>query len=452
MTKVPVRPPIDDTQLGYRFPVMHHSTLDNGMALTCIQRRDIPKIYFRMGFKLGDRHIDPALSGLTDLLARVLKKGTLDRSREEIASAVDFRGGYIGALSGADALYVFGEFLTEFAEFGFELLSEIVRRPLFDESILAKEKERMIADLQNERSSPAYLGQMQIVRALYTPHPYSYQKNEETVAAVTRDHLIDLHQRRCRPADATLVIGGDIEPQEAERLSERYFGKWQGDPDTREAEPLPPNAPQRRIYLIHRPGAQQVNLMLGNPLFERTHADYEAMVLTNKILGGGGSGRLFLKLREEKGYTYGAYSSLDVHREYGAWYAQADTRPEVVSAALSLFFEEFEKMRSTPVAKDELDSARRYVVGVFPLRNEAPSSIANLALWQRLYGFPDSYWEEHLRRLEAISVADVQRASDTYIRPDNMSIVAVGDAGNLAAELGAFGEVEILNERLEAEK
>ena len=217
-----------------------------------------------MGLKIGDKHIERTQSGLVDLMARTLKKGTLKRGHEDISNAVDFRGGYIGALSGPDAFYVYGEFLIEFAEFGFELLSEIVQQPLFDEAILAKEKERMIGDLQNERSSPGYLGQMQIVRALYSPHPYSYQKDEETISGITADHLRELHQRKCHPGNAVLVIGGDITAAESRRLTERYFGKWRDSAAADEAEPPARQmAPQRKIYLIHRPGAQQVNLMLG---------------------------------------------------------------------------------------------------------------------------------------------------------------------------------------------
>lgn len=402
-----------------------------------------------MGFWLGSKHCDRSLAGLTDILGHVLKKGTRRRSHEEISDAVDFRGGFVGATSGPDYFYVFGEFLTEFATFGFELLSEIVRMPAFSEAILEKEKVRMIADLENERSSPGFLAEKQIVSSLYQPHPYGFHRDAESVGRINVAGLEAIHASYFQPGNAVLVVGGDIKTEQAVALSREHFGGWQAVTPRPQLNIEEPATAARCTYLIDRPGAQQVNLIAGNQLFKRSHPDYEKMALANRVLGASGSGRLFLKLREEKGYTYSASSSMDINEDCGAWVAQADTRPEVAVDALSLLIDELERFRLTPVTEDELNRARRYMVGVFPLRNEAPSSIANLALWQRLSGFKEGYWAEHLARLEKVSVEDVQTVAREWIRPDQMTVVAVGDASSLENELRQFGKVKVLNDRLE---
>jgi predicted Zn-dependent peptidase len=169
------------------------------------------------------------------------------------------------------------------------------------------------------------------------------------------------------------------------------------------------------------------------------------MAVLNKILGGSGSGRLFLNLREEKGYTYGAYSTLNTYRESGAFLANAEVRTEVTVPALEAFHEEFERIKNEPVEAEELESAKRYLRGIFPLQNETASSIAALALRQKLYDLGENYWNRYIEQVGQVTAGDIQEMAGNYIRQDQMYTVLVGDAEKLGKSLQALGEVTIFD-------
>jgi zinc protease len=200
---------------------------------------------------------------------------------------------------------------------------------------------------------------------------------------------------------------------------------------------------KRSVHIVNRPESHQVNILLGNLTFNRSDPDYETMAVMSKILGGGGSGRLFLDLREKKGYTYGAYSSLQAYKEAGAFIANAEVRNEVVLPALDSFFEQFEKVQHESVSQEELQHAKQYLIGIFPLQNETASSIAALALKQKLYDLPENYWDDYLAKIASVCIDDIQSVALKYIRPEEMYIVLVGDANLLADKVSAYGPVSI---------
>ena len=205
----------------------------------------------------------------------------------------------------------------------------------------------------------------------------------------------------------------------------------------------PEVAEQPLIHLVHRPKSQQANILMGNLLFPRNHPEFEKMVVMNKILGGSGSGRLFMNLREDKGYTYGAYSTLSVYRETGSFLANAEVRTEVTIPSIQAFHEEFKKIKETLVSSEELENAKRYLRGIFPLQNETPSSIAALALRQQLYGLGEDYWNRYISRIGEVTSEGIRQVANEYIREERMNTVVVGDADQLQQSLENLGEVMV---------
>jgi len=439
------KPPIDNHLLRYKFPPVKQKKLSNGLTLLVIERRELPGVYFRLGIGVGEKHDPPEMKGAVEMVSQLLKKGAGARSYREIADAIDFVGGSLECSASADFFYLHGSFLKEYLQVGLELAGDMVIHPAFSPEELEKERAKILADLENEKSSPAFLAQRQMDVALYRPHPYSGHKTAESISKITRETLADLHRRYFSPAAACLAVAGDISFSEAAEQAERYFSAWQSRKSSPGEFSAPSNPASRVIYLVDRPGSEQVNITLGNRLFPTSHPDYEKAVVANKILGGGASGRLFLSLREQKGYTYGAGSSLDLFKETGGWIASAEVRPEVTDKALEGFFEEFEKLASEPAPETELQNAKRYLIGVFPLRNETPASIASLALRQKLYGLPKDYWDQYLVKIDAVSAEDVQTLARNYLRREQLAIVLVGDARQIAPKLKPFREVEILD-------
>ncbi len=440
-----IQPPIDPRLIKFRFPGVKKRTLPNGLTLLVIEQARVPKVYFRVGFDFGSKADPQGKIGLNELLAATLKKGTRQHTYREIVEMIDFMGAELEVMVSEDFFFVFGEFLAEFVENGLELVSEVVRRPVFPEEEVEKERAKAIANLENEKSSPNFLAHRRMNRVMFSPHPYSHYKTTGSLQNVARTDLQTFWRDFFVPAQAYLVLAGDIREQEAIRWAEKYFGDWEPriPPSHQQVAPAP--ASGRTVYLINRPASQQSTLLLGNRLFPRNHPDYERMLVMNKILGGSASGRLFMYLREEKGYTYSASSYLYTLKEAGSWQAAAEVRTEMTVRALEGFLEQFHKIRTEAVSAEELENAKRYLVGIFPLQNETPSSIAALSLRQHLYELPEQYWDQYLDLIERVSGEDVMEVTQKYLDLENLAIVVVGDAEKIERELESFGSLQVFD-------
>ena len=438
-----VHPPIDSKLLDFKFPRVYQHTLSNGLPLLIIEHHEVPKIYLRLGYDFGSKSDPVEKAGLSQILSSTIKKGTESQDYYSIIEKIEQIGGELDSAVNEDFFFVHGEFLKEYVENGLHVLSDVVRNPIFPEEHLEKEIFKQIADLENEKSSPDFLAQRRMDKALFAPHPYSIHKTLASLKAIGREDLLNFHRSFFNSANPLLVIAGDISQQEAIRLAEKYLAEMSYSTKSKQNNFSMDSPGKRSVHIVNRPESHQVNILLGNLTFNRSDPDYETMAVMSKILGGGGSGRLFLDLREKKGYTYGAYSSLQAYKEAGAFIANAEVRNEVVLPALDSFFEQFEKVQHEPVSQEELQHAKQYLIGIFPLQNETASSIAALALKQKLYDLPENYWDDYLAKIASVGIDDIQSVAQKYIRPEEMSIVLVGDANLLSDKFSAYGPVSI---------
>ncbi|NIS37792.1 insulinase family protein, partial [Candidatus Saccharibacteria bacterium] len=218
--------PIDDRLLQYKFPETQEKKLNNGLTVIVIERPVVPKIYFRLALNVGEKYDPPEMEGAFEMMARLLKKGTEKRSYSEIVEAIDFAGGMLEANSSKDFCYVYGEFLKEHSDLALNLLSEVVMHPLFLPEELEKERAKMIAELENEKSSPAFLAQRQMDNALYFPHPYARFKTKDSLQRITRQALEELHQQYFAPQNAFLAIGGDLTFKQIMNQLENKCSSW----------------------------------------------------------------------------------------------------------------------------------------------------------------------------------------------------------------------------------
>ena len=201
----------------------------------------------------------------------------------------------------------------------------------------------------------------------------------------------------------------------------------------------------KKIFLIDRPGSVQTTLLMGNLAIDRKSPDYPALVVLNEVLGAGSASRLFLNLREEKGYTYGVYSNLIARKYAGPWTVGGDLRTEVTEGAMTEFLRELNRIRDEKVPDDELDAARRSVVARFALSLESPQQLIGYAITRKTYNFAADYWDKYPAQIAAIQADDVQRVAKKYIDPATMQLVAVGDAGKIKTVLEKYGPVEIVD-------
>lgn len=446
-----VKPPIDDNLIAFQFPSFRTNVLENGLTLLVLENPKIPKVYFRLGIDFGEKNDSPNGIGAVELLAQVLKKGTANRSYAEIVDEIDFVGGSLRVSSSADFFNVAGHFLNEYSDTGLELMSDVVLNPVFDKNEIEKERRKLISYIENEKSTPVFLAQRRMKKVLFSPHPYSGSKTPESIDQISREILVELYQKLVDPAHTYLVIAGDISFDEAVEKTIKDFGGWEKRASEQIPDfPLPEVGKQRKVYLIDRPKSEQCSILLGRLLFNRRNEEFEKFHVMNHILGGGASGRLFMTLREEKGYTYGSYSAMSCHKETGGWQATAEVRTEVTAAAIDTFFEEFEKMKNDAVSDEELKNAKRYLIGCFPIKNETPASLAALELQKRLHDLPEDYWNNFLKNIDQISKNDVRQMAEKYLDKNGLAIVVVGDREKIQKQLEKFGEIEIydLDDRL----
>ena len=236
---------------------------------------------------------------------------------------------------------------------------------------------------------------------------------------------------------------GDVTMKELLPKIKRAFGDWKKADVPATNIPAVPKPANARIFLIDRPGSVQTVLQLGSLSIERTDPDYFAVLMANRILGGGPAARLFLNLREDKGYTYGAYSNFGSSKYRGIWASSSEVRTDVTDGAMHEFMYELKRLRDEKVPQDELESAKRSIIGGFALSLEQPQALLQNIITQKLYNLPADYWDTYPQQISAITAADVQRAAQTYIDLEHLQIVAVGDASKTRDAMAKYGSVQV---------
>ena len=440
-TKPPAAMPIQPAQ----FPPFAEATLPNGLRLLVVTNRKQPVLSLTLSIPAGGVY-DPATRvGLSEMMAGLLTKGAGSRSADQIAAAIEGVGGSIGASAGSDYMTVNASVLAADKQLAFDLLADVVMRPTFPETEVELLRKQTLSSLALAKSQPASIASRFFAKGLYGEHPYGRSADEASVGAITRDELVAFHGQRVRPGQALLVIAGAIDAAEARQMTEAAFGAWGG---ATVAAVAPRPAPQRmksEILLVHRPGSVQANLVVGNTTWPPTDTRGYALTLANQVLGGAADARLFSILREEKGWTYGAYSNVSRRKQLGSFTATAEVRNAVADSALTELLAQMRKMGTTPVPTAEFEQQKQALVGQFPLTIETADAVASQVANARLLGLPTDYVQTYRQRLAAVTPAQAMAAAKAAIRADAAYIVVVGDAVVLGPKLTGIAPVAIVD-------
>jgi predicted Zn-dependent peptidase len=389
----------------------------------------------------------PDYRGLATFTAALLREGTTKRSSKDIAEQVDALGATLTANSGLSSLtsVVSTGGLVENLDQAFDLFADVIRNPTFPQAEVDKYKTRTLAQLQYQRSIPQFLAAEQFQRAIYgANHPASLiAPPAESIKKLTSKDLAEFHSTYYRPNNAILAIVGDVTMKDIMPKIEKVFGDWEKGNVPAATIPPAPAQSESKIYLIDRPGSVQTVLQLGTLGIERTSPDYFSLLLADRVLGGGPSGRLFLNLREDKGYTYGAYSNFGGSKFRGTWISSSEVRTDVTEGAMKEFMYEFNRLRNDAVPAEELDNAKRAIVGSFALSLEQPGTLLQNIITQKLYNLPADYWDTYPQKVAAITPADVQRAAQKYLDMGHLQVVAVGDDAKAREILTKYGKVQL---------
>jgi zinc protease len=449
------RAPVSNDVIKVKLPRAQETQLSNGAYLMVLEDHRVPSVQFEIiMIGAGGYYDPPGLPGLADTTASLMDEGTTTKSSEQIAQALDTMAATVAvsASAGSQIATVTGSALTDQFDAVLALASDVLLNPSFPEKEIALYKVRSRAGLEEQRSNPNFLRQERYSKAIYGDHPASsVGLTRESLEKITRDTLVSFHKNNYVPDHAIIGVSGDITLAEARTKFEGALKGW-----TKSGKPLPgvtdpgDHGPMK-VLLVNRPGSVQTAFMLGEQAIDRTHPDYDAMIVLNQILGGS-NGRLYRELRERKGYTYGVYSNTRVLRYRGDWRAQMDVRTDVTEPALRDMLAEITRMRDEPVPIEEFKDAQRSLTASFALSLENPAGLLNLYIVRQLYKFPVDYWDRYTDRIAAVTPGQVQAAARKYLDPKRLQIVAVGDAAKIAPHLKSFGPLEIFDDEGKAAK
>jgi zinc protease len=435
-------PPLAPRPLN--LPAREEWTLANGLRVVFVAQPRLPLVSFRLAFRTGDAHDPVELPGLSDILMVMLNEGTQTRTSRQIADDVARIGATLNAGSNSDYTTIAASALTPFAVELLELLADVTLHPSFPEDELELTKQNALQNLIAQRGQPSFLANERTARVIYGAHPYAVvSPTPESIGAMSRERLAEFHRATFMPNNAVLVVGGDFDDAEMRTQIERLFGAWAaGEPSTTDL-PAPPTRARRSAYLVDRPGSAQSNIIIANTAITRTHPDYFPLLLMHTVLGANASSRLFMNLREAKGYTYGAYTNLDARREAGAFRATAEVRTPVTGASLKEFFYEFARIRDELVSEQELKDAKAYLTGIFPIRLETLDGLIDQLIQIKMFDLPDDYLQTYRDRVQAVTREEVQRVARAYVTPEVAAIVVVGDAAEITAQVAEYApEIE----------
>ena len=423
-------------------PKIAKKTLANGLTVWVVPRQGLPRVDFVLAVRNAGFAADaPQTPAFANMLASLLDEGTARRDSRAIAEAAQGMGGEIGAGALSDGLVVSANALSSQAGPMIGLLAEVARSPSFPENEVALAKSNALQSLRVSETQPSFRAERAISKAVYGEHPYSRTTpTVEAINAVTPDMLRAEHARRVRPDRALLVITGRIGEAEAMKLAQQAFGDWKASgpalPDTAAA----PAAAKPARILLQRDGSVQSTLRLGSPGIAASAQDQIPLRLASTILGGGFSSRVNIKLREEKGYTYGASAGARLNRAGGAIIGGADVRNEVTGAALDEYFAEYKRIGADLVQPKEMEMNKRYVAGSYMISNQQQRAVAGTLAQNWLIGLPPEFLGEYVPRIQKVTPQQVREVSKKYFSPENQSIVVVGDKAAVGEQLKAFGE------------
>ncbi len=437
------KPPSPGAPHRAELPLPVERTLANGLRVIAFPQRSAPKAYAvpiiaaQLIVRGGASAESEAEAGLATLTASLITQGTATRSAVEIAQAVDGLGARLDAGSGYDASTVSITALTHVFSDAFALFDEVVRQPSFPQSEVERVRAKAIGDLALSYSSPSALARFVAQRVAFGSAPYGHPVagTAETLAALDRDRIVAFHARFFRPDNATLIIGGDLAPDDAFALAEKQFGSWRA-PAESVPEPATVTAPppRSRVVIVDKPDAGRTAILVGRVGISRRAKTYAAGVVATAVLSGY-SGRLNQEVRVKRGLSYGAGAQLIARREPGLFLASTLVDHTKVEEAVTVVLDTLRGLATTVPEAQELVTRKATISGGFSRSIETIDGVAGVLGELALYGMPLTDLGEYLPEIEAVDPAMVQQfAAATF---DELFIVLVGDAQVFGAAIAA---------------
>ena len=441
------RLPVPGTGGAFRFPRIARRVLANGLEIRAVSHHAVPVVSTVL-LMPGGASADPAdRPGLAALTADLLDEGSGGREALAVADAIARVGGDLDVDVGPDQTTVALVTLGRFLEQGLAIVVELAAAPTLGEADFERVRKLRIERLRQMRDHAPAVAERAFARLVYGTHPYGHVGlgTETSLSAVTLDELRAFHRALYTPANATVVIVGDHPAPVLLDAAAAAFDGWTALASDLQVNPAsglasPPWRPSTRLAMVPRPGSAQSELRIGQVCAARSTPDYHALVVLNTVLGGQFVSRVNLNLREDKGYTYGARTGIDLRRGMGPFVFQTSVQTEVTAAAITEALREIHDIRDVrPPTAAELETARAAVTLGFPRGFETAQQVSRSVAQLALHGLPDSYFEEFVPEVNRVTIDDLARVAVTYLDPARMVTLVVGDRERIGDSLASLG-------------
>lgn len=433
-SKVPTPGPAPEIKIGKG----ETFELKNGLKVIVVENHKLPRVAFNLVLDF-EAIMEGENAGYASMAGDLLRTGTTTKNKAEIDESIDF----IGANLNTSASGIYASSLTKHRDTLLELMTDVLYNPSFPDEELEKLRKQTLSGLAAQKENPGAIASNVRGAVLFgKDHPYGELTTEETVEKITIEDCKGFYEKYFTPEIAYLAIVGDITKKEAKKLAKKYFDNWEKKPIQLPVFSAPAQPEKTLVALVDRSSSVQSEIRVSYPIvLKKGDPGVIKSYLMNSILGSGFSGRLFQNLREEHAFTYGAGSSISSDMVVGSFTASTSVRNEVTDSAIVEIQNEMYRIIKEKVTEEELNNAKAYRTGGFARSMESPQTIASFALNTQRYNLPEDYYSNYLKRLNAVSVEDIQEMAEKYIKPDNAHIIVVGKGSEIASKLKQFGEV-----------
>ncbi len=428
-------------------PEIAQSKLPNGLTAWLVKRSGFPRAAVVLAVRGAGTVADPKdAPGITELLADTITEGTATRTSRQIAEELQGVGAELNATGGADAMFVTAGGLGSGVPKILEVMADVVRNASFPAAEVELAKGNALQGLQARESTPEFLAQKALARAVYGEHPYHVvAPSAKTLESATVEQLKAEHARRFQPDQALLVVVGDFDAAAVGAAITRHLGAWRGTGKALPPTPAPPKtAGGRQLLIVPRAGSVQSQIVMGRTAATVTDPDYYALLVANTICAGSFGSRLTENIREDKGYTYSPGGDLTARAKGGLLAMRAEVRTDVTGATLTEMFYEQDRMASTQPTEEELQRAKRYQGGLYLIRNQSQAAVAQTLASNWVRGLPPEALGEFVSKVNTVTAEQVRAAGRAYFPSARQVVVVVGDEAQVKAELEPFGEAKVV--------
>ena len=408
--------------------VPKRSVLDNGIVLVTSEQKALPMVSIELLIDAGSRYDAPNQEGLANLVAKLLTYGTKRRTALQINETLDFLGASLSTRCSDDLASVSMTILKKDLTTGLELLGDILINSTFPQQEIERQKQSVIASIKARDESPGDIAQRRFAAALFPQSPYGrpVEGTETSVKGIQQKSLREFYERYYRPNRSILAVVGDVSDQESTQALNQAFRSWRkGEPG---GKPLVPSVIGSSQVIRVNKDLTQANIMMGHEGVPRNHPDYYAIQVMNYILGGGGfSSRAMDSIRNERGLAYSVYSHFGAEKSHGTFVFVMQTKNDTAEEAIRIAREEIRRMREQPVTDQELDDAKNYLTGSFPLRLDTNHKVASFLAQVEFFRLGLDYPDRYADLIRKVTREDVQRVAKAYLHPEKLITVVVGN-------------------------